>query len=29
MIEQGNLFNRMIYAYEFPDKSVYVGLNYK
>jgi len=25
---QGNLFNRMVYAYEFPDKSVYVGLTH-
>ena len=24
----GNLFKRMIYAYEFPDKHVYVGLTY-
>ncbi len=28
MIEQGNLFNRMIYSYEFSDKFVYVGLTY-
>jgi len=26
---QGNLFNRMIYAYEFKDRHVYVGLTYK
>jgi hypothetical protein len=25
---QGNLYNRMVYAYEFPDKSVYVGLTH-
>ena len=26
---QGNLFNRMIYAYEFNDNHVYIGLTYK
>lgn len=25
----GNLYNRMIYCYEFKDKSVYIGLTYK
>jgi len=25
----GNLYNRMIYCYEFEDKSVYIGLTYK
>jgi hypothetical protein len=29
METQGNLFLRMVYAYEFEDKSVYVGLTYK
>jgi hypothetical protein len=29
MEEQGSLFKRMLYAYEFADKSVYVGLTYK
>jgi predicted GIY-YIG superfamily endonuclease len=28
MRKLGNLHHRMIYAYEFPDKSVYVGLTY-
>jgi predicted GIY-YIG superfamily endonuclease len=26
MERKGNLYNRMVYAYEFPDNSVYVGL---
>jgi len=29
MAIKGNLFNRMIYAYEFKDKHVYIGLTYK
>lgn len=29
MPASGNLYKRMIYAYEFPDRSVYVGLTYK
>lgn len=28
MIIQGNLYKRLIYSYEFSDKSVYVGLTY-